>query len=245
MLDEHFASMHKEAQPGPHVRLRVRDTGTGIPDSVKEHLFESFFTTKGEARGTGLGLTTVRGIVRNHKGFISFTSAVGQGTTFEVHLPASLESKPSAQEQPSRSTIPHGHGELVLVVDDEAEVRAAIRRTLRAHGYDVLEAGDGIQALAEFSTRQSEVRAVVTDVVMPLMDGVTLCRTLRVLAPALPILVSSGGLFDKQEHGREVAPVLKELGVRHILAKPHTGEALLRTLAQALSSQQSNPSHTP
>jgi CheY-like chemotaxis protein len=196
-LDEHYVSMHPEASPGPFVRLHVTYTGTGIPDAVRERIFESFFTTKGEDQGTGLGLTTVQGIVRDHQGFITFTSSPGRGTTFVVHLPAVPETEALAETAQSRASTPRGQGELVLVVDDEPAICDTARRTLERHGYAVLQAHDGIEALAQFSAHQARVRVVVTDFMMPLMDGVTLCRTLRALSPQTPVIVSSGGLFGK------------------------------------------------
>jgi PAS domain S-box-containing protein len=231
-LDEHFVSMHREAIPGPYVRIQVADTGTGIPDALCNRIFESFFTTKGEGQGTGLGLTTVQGIVRDHGGFITFTTAPGKGTTFVVHLPAVPEAQALAETAQSGGSIPRGQGEMVLVADDEPAILETTRRTLEFSGYTVLSAQDGIQALAKFSAHQGEVRAVVTDFMMPLMDGVTLCRTLRVLSPRTPLIVSSGGLFGKP--GGDALRTFEELGIRHILHKPHTAEVLLRTLSEVL-----------
>ena len=243
VLDDHFATMHPQAAAGPHVRLQVEDTGVGIPESIQEHIFESFFTTKGEGEGTGLGLTTVHGIVRDHGGFISFTSREGRGTTFEIHLPAGPEAQAGQEASPPPAAIPHGRGELVLVVDDEPEIRNANRRVLERHGYQVLAAKDGVEALAQFSAHQDEVRAIVTDVMMPQMDGLTLCRVLRRLRPATPVIVSSGGLFGK--HGSEALRGLERLGIRHILHKPHNADRLLLTLADALRTPGHNPADLP
>lgn len=237
ILDEHFVAMRPEASPGPHLRIKVEDTGTGIPESVQEHIFESFFTTKGEGQGTGLGLTTVQGIVKDHKGFITFTTAFGQGTTFEIHLPAVTEAQPDAERMEVRQAIPRGHDELVLVVDDELAICDAARRSLERHGYAVLQAHNGIEAIGVFSAHQNEVRAVVTDVMMPVMDGVTLCRAVRALSPRTALIVSAGGLFGKP--GADAMRVLEELGVRHILHKPHNADVLLETLAKALEESRS------
>ncbi len=231
-LDEHFVSMHKGATPGPHVRLRVTDTGSGIPETVQEHIFESFYTTKEEGQGTGLGLTTVQGIVQEHLGFVAFTTSPETGTTFEVHLPAVPEAEAQAEAARAQEVVPRGQGELVLVADDEAAVCSTIRRTLEQHGYAVLQAHDGIEALAQFSAHQKEVRVVVADFMMPLMDGVTLCRTLRALSPRTPIIVSAGGLFGNP--GRSALRAFEELGVLHILHKPHTADVLLRALGEVL-----------
>lgn len=231
-LDEHYVSMHQEASPGPFVRIQVEDTGTGIPEEVQDRIFESFFTTKGEGEGTGLGLTTVQGIVKDHKGFLTFKSEAGKGTAFVIHLPAVRETKADTEVFERREEPPQGQGELVLIVDDEPAICETTRRTLERHGYAVLHAGDGIEGLARFSAQQKNVRVVVTDFMMPLMDGVTLSRALRALSPELPIVVSSGGLFGKA--GGEALRAYKELGIRHILHKPHTAEVLLRTLGEIL-----------
>ncbi len=231
-LDEHFVAMHKEVAAGSFVRLQVIDTGTGIPEAAQAHIFESFFTTKGEGAGTGLGLATVKGIVKDHKGLVRFTTLPGRGTTFEVYLPAMPEAQSSPEHVADETIIPRGQGELVLVVDDEPAICDTTRRTLERHGYRVLEAHDGIEALAQFSSRPGEVRAVVTDLMMPLMDGVTLCRTLRRLNSAIPLIVSSGGLFGKA--GGEAARAFEELGVQHVLQKPHNADVLLRSLSEVL-----------
>ena len=239
MLDEQFVSMLRGASPGPHVRLEVQDTGTGIPEEHQSRIFESFFTTKGEEQGTGLGLTTVRGIVKEHKGFISFATAPGKGTTFTAYLPAVSET-PSASPPPQvEGAVPEGRCELILVVDDEPALRETICRTLKRHGYVAVAACDGIDGLAKFAAQQSEIRTVITDSMMPLMDGVTLCRALRALSPGTPVLVSSGGLLGKA--GGAALQAFEELGVRHILHKPHTARALLAALAEALGTAETGP----
>jgi two-component system, cell cycle sensor histidine kinase and response regulator CckA len=234
VLDEHFVGMTPEASPGPHIRLEVRDTGTGILESHQPHIFASFFTTKGEDQGTGLGLTTVQGIIKDHKGIISFVTEVGKGTRFIIHLPALPEVADEVTATEVEGTVRRGHGELVLVVDDEAEICSTIRRTLERHGYSVIVAQDGIKGLAQFSAHQQKIRIVVTDFMMPLMDGVTLSRALRALSPETPIVVSSGGLFGRP--GAAALQAFEELGIRHILVKPHTAEVLLTALADALAS---------
>lgn len=234
-LDEQFVSIYPGMRPGPYVKLEVQDTGTGIPEEHQSHIFESFFTTKGEGVGTGLGLTTVHGIVRDHKGVISFATAPGKGTTFTIHLPAVPDA--AAEEPPIQGSgqIPRGHGELVLVVDDETSICGTTRRTLERHGYSVLEAHDGIEGLAKFSAHQHEVRAVISDVMMPLMDGVTLSRAVKALAPRTPILISGGGLFGQP--AAKAMRAFEGLGIRHILHKPHTADALLAALAEAIKAE--------
>ncbi len=231
-LDDHYVSMYKEATPGPFVLFQVEDTGVGIPDEMRDRIFESFFTTKGEGEGSGLGLTTVLGIVRDHKGFMTFTTTLGKGTTFDVYLPADPTATPEVEKVKTGEAIPQGHGELILVVDDESAICDTTQRTLERRGYSVLQAHNGIEALAQFSNHQGKVKAVVTDFMMPLMDGVTLCRTLRALSPETPLIVSSGGLFGKP--GGDAMRAFKELKIGHILNKPHTAEVLLQALDEEL-----------
>jgi PAS domain S-box-containing protein len=236
VLDDHYAAMRKEATPGSYVLIEVSDTGTGIPDTVQGRIFESFFTTKGEGRGTGLGLTTSQGIVRDHGGFITFTSVPGHGTTFTVHLPAQPETIEEARTALVQATIPRGQGALLLVVDDEVGICDVLRKTLESQGYRVLLAQDGIEALAQFSVHSRDVALVVTDFMMPLMDGLTLCRTLRRLNPRLPLLVSSGALPDPERPGTPEA--FAAVGNCHLLLKPHTAAALLRAVWNMLHPDQ-------
>ena len=148
-----------------------------------DRIFDPFFTTKEIGKGTGLGLATVLGIVRGHGGFVRVDSRVGQGTTFELYLPASPEAK--AADAPDHEALPpRGQGELILVVDDEAAVREVMQRTLEKHGYRVLTAAEGAEALALFAQHRAEIKAVITDMMMPGMDGPTLVRALAAIGPA-------------------------------------------------------------
>jgi PAS domain S-box-containing protein len=231
-LDENSVSTHKDVAAGPFVRIQVQDTGTGIAESAREHIFQSFFTTKGPDQGTGLGLTTVLGIVKDHRGFITYTTAEGKGTTFEIHVPAAPEARCSAESGQALGAVPRGHGELILLVDDEPAIGDAGRRTLERQGYTVLHAKDGIDALAQFASQRSWIRAVVTDFMMPHMDGVTLARTLRRLSPQTPIIVSSGGLLATP--AGDPRQSFSALGIRHILEKPHNPQVLLQALDDVL-----------
>ena len=232
LVDEHYVSMHAEARVGPHVDIQVGDTGSGIPDEIRHRIFEPFFSTKEADQGTGLGLTTVLGIVKDHGGFIGFTSAPGQGTTFDIHLPAQPEHPAEGELDRISRSLPRGQGELILVVDDEPAILAAAERTLSRHGYQVIHAGDGVEGVAQFSNHGGAVRAVVTDIIMPLMDGTTLCRLLHRISPATPIIAFTGAL--EGHAGQALAKTLGELGVRKILNKPHDAETLLTALHDVL-----------
>ncbi len=175
--------------PGRYVTITVSDTGAGIPEAVRPHLFEPFFTTKTLGEGTGLGLATSYGIVRQAGGFIRVESTVGAGSTFTVFLPAAApEAVPRVTEEPP---LPRAHGELVLVVEDDPAVRAIEVRALARAGFAVREAADGAEALARFDPSDG-IRVLVTDVVMPRLGGVELSRQLRGRDPALGVLVLSG-----------------------------------------------------
>jgi len=226
-LDASFASMVPEAVPGPHILLEVSDTGTGIAPEIVERIFDPFFTTKSVGNGTGLGLSTVLGIVKSHGGFIQVNTQPGKGTTFQIYLPASPE-QAASPALPSRAEVPRGSDEFVLVVDDEVNVRDAARIVLESAGYRVLQAGDGTEALAIFAMNSGRVAAVLTDLMMPFMDGAALIRALRAMAPAMPIIASTG-LGDKTQ-----LDDLKALKVGTVLHKPYGADTLLRAIREAL-----------
>ncbi len=233
LLDESYASMTPGARPGPHVILSVRDNGAGISRSVVERIFDPFFTTKAAGKGTGLGLSTAIGLVKSHGGFITVASEPGTGSTFKVFLPAA-----PGQEEPLSSPgsdagfdTPTGNGELILIVDDEPGILVVAETLLRNQGYRVLTAGDGTEAVAVFAAHADEVRVVFTDLLMPLMDGVTLIRTLRRMRPQLAVIASTGADDDDAR-----ADDLTALGIQACLRKPFNRASLLAALAQALPS---------
>lgn len=233
VVDEVFAAVLPDASPGDYVCLSVSDTGTGIAPAHMERIFDPFFSTKEPGKGTGLGLGTVLGIVRGHGGFVRVDSRVGRGSTFELYLPASHESKAGAQDTVLLESPPaRGRNQLILVVDDEAAVRRAVQDTLTRHGYRALTAEHGEEALSLFMQHRAEVRAVVTDMMMPVMDGPELTRRLRQLDERLPILGMSG-LTDRAELQR-----FESLSLGVMLAKPFPGAKLLATLHAALAAAQ-------
>jgi len=216
-------------RPGPYIELCVRDTGVGMDARTLAHLFEPFFTTKGVGRGTGLGLSTVYGIVKQSNGYVFAESAAGLGTNLRILLP--VASDPLSPHPGSRVAGGEGRGETVLVVDDEPVVRAMMTRTLREAGYRVLEAEDGPKALAKAGSHGGPIHAVVTDLAMPGMRGRELARTLAQGRPELRVLFVSGFAGDEVERLG-----LLEAG-RPFLSKPFDPELLVDRVRHLLGSR--------
>lgn len=228
-LDAERAARNPPLKPGPYVALTVADTGTGIPPDVLEHIFEPFYTTKPIGQGTGLGLSTVYGIVRSHGGGIEVDTRLGVGTTFTVLLPADgPPQEASAAEVPVRPNF-EGHGRRILVVDDEETIRLITMQVLQRHGFVAEVAVDGVEALEIFRRDPARFSAVVSDLMMPRMSGRKLLQEVRRLAPNLPLLVSSGLLEESAPHAAG-EPSLNQLGVRTVLRKPYTEAELLAAL---------------
>ena len=226
-LDENYARMHIEAKSGRFVMISVSDTGPGMSPEIQSRIFEPFFTTKEMTKGTGLGLSTAMTIVKSHGGFINVYSERHKGSQFTVYLPA-LD-KPGAAESGSMQVdMPMGNGELILVVDDEESIREITRGTLETFGYRVLTASDGTEALALYADKKNEIAAVLTDMVMPFMDGPATIRALLRMNPGVRIIAASG--LGAGQRGGEGALE----GVSVFLNKPYTAEKLLKTLAQVL-----------
>jgi CheY-like chemotaxis protein len=230
-LDAAFAKMKPEAKEGWHLLLQVADTGSGIAPEIAEKIFDPFFTTKDQGKGTGLGLSTVMGIVKSHGGFIMLKSEVGRGSTFEIYLPALQE---STAPQPIAAPPPatRGNQQLVLVVDDEASIRHVLRQALERYNYQVLTANDGAEAAVVFARQGGKVNLVITDLDMPFLDGVTLIRVLKQMAPQMRFVVSSGLADATGLRDRGVA--LEELGVQTILRKPYTAQKILAAVEAEL-----------
>jgi signal transduction histidine kinase len=189
-LTEHDSVRHPGARPGPYVRLRVTDTGSGMSRDTVEHAFEPFFTTKPKGKGTGLGLATIYGIVRQAGGQVEIESEPGIGTTVTALLPATdLAAEPAG---PVDSTSPRGNGEMILVVEDEASLRALTERVLVRHNYRVVAAADGAEALELAERHHGEIQLLLTDVVMPNMPGHELARQMLQAQPGLRVVYLSG-----------------------------------------------------
>jgi PAS domain S-box-containing protein len=226
-VDESYAAMTPGAKPGPYFALRVSDTGAGMPAKVVEKIFDPFFTTKELGKGTGLGLSTALGIIKSHDGFISVYSEVGKGTTFKVYLPAHLTDEQQVPPEKSVDQL-RGKGELILVVDDEDNILRVSKVILESNGYTVVTASDGPEAVAIFAQEINSLSAVITDMALPIMDGIALTRSLRKLKASVPIIASSGQ--TQHVHAEE----LQKLGVTNLLTKPYDKQQLLETLHQTL-----------
>jgi signal transduction histidine kinase len=214
---------------GKYLALEISDTGMGIPPEILARIWEPFFTTKGEGKGTGLGLSTVRGIITQHHGDIELKSQVGRGTTFTILFPAAVGLEP-ALTKTALADIPRGQGELILVVDDDPGVREVTSAMLTAHGYRVISAAEGTEAVALFAARSLEIRALVTDLDMPNFDGQALIKVARALSPSVRSILISG---IANEGDSRCAPPSAGL----FLAKPFSGEMLLRSVHQLLNEQ--------
>jgi two-component system cell cycle sensor histidine kinase/response regulator CckA len=226
ILDEHYASQHTAVVPGRYTLLAVSDSGTGMDAATQARIFEPFFTTKEQGKGTGLGLSTVIGIVQQSGGHIWVYSEPGHGSTFKVYLPEAgrpAQSLPEAAPQ----VAPMGD-ETVLLVEDDPEVRQVARAILHRHGYDVIEAHDGGEAITLCQQHPASIALLLTDVVMPRMSGRQLAAQLRTIRPHLRVLFMSGYTDDAiVRHG------VLEAGM-DFLQKPLTPQALAAKVRQVL-----------
>lgn len=191
LFDVDAAKGLEAGQPGAFLLLEIEDTGVGIPPDVLAHIWEPFYTTKAKGRGTGLGLSTVRTIVDRHQGFVSLQTAVGRGTTFRIYLPA-VDIAPGEAIPPTVISERRGHGELILVVDDDRSIREVISAVLVKNGFRTLMAVDGAEALVIFKRHADDVRLLITDLEMPNLDGVALAREVRRAKPEIGLLMVSG-----------------------------------------------------
>ena len=226
-VDENYARMHIEAKAGRFVMITVSDTGPGMSTEIQSRIFEPFFTTKEMTKGTGLGLSTALTIVKSHGGFINVYSELHRGSQFSIYIPA-IETAEATEAGALKADLPLGKGELILVVDDEESIREITRGTLETFGYNVLTANDGTEALALYADKKNDIAAVLTDMVMPFMDGPATIRALQRMNPNVRIIAASG-LGTAQRPGEGALE-----GVSVFLTKPYTAEKLLKTLAQVL-----------
>jgi two-component system cell cycle sensor histidine kinase/response regulator CckA len=230
-LSEPMAALPTPAQPGPYIVFEVADTGCGISPADRERIFDPFFTTKEVGKGTGLGLSTALGIVQSHHGVVLVESELQRGTTFKVFFPASPR---AAHKETSKINAlpPHGNGEVLLIVDDEPDIISGMRQMLERHNYRVFTAVNGEKAMEFLENGEQKIDVLVTDMMMPAMDGVALIRAVRNVMPDLKIIASSGLGTDMGGNSR--SQELKSLGVAAFLPKPYGTQKLLTTLHQLL-----------
>lgn len=229
VFDDEYTKVNLDAKPGKYVKITISDTGCGIPPGLVDKIFEPFFTTKDVGKGTGLGLSTALAVIKAHGGFINVRSEVNRGTSFDVYLPASEIAEASLPVEIDSDTYV-GHGELVLVVDDESSIREIARATLEAYGYQVIVACDGAEAIATFVKNMETIRAVIIDNMMPVLDGKSTIAALKRMETGVKLIATSG-LQD------EVSASLSTQ-VDAFINKPFTGEKLLKTVYEVMYGQE-------
>ncbi len=211
--------------PGRYIVLTASDTGSGIPQEIINKIFDPFFTTKEKGKGTGLGLATVYGIVKDHKGYISVQSEVGKGTSFDIYLPVSEKTAPKALKP---QIISVEGNENILVIDDDKDVLNYIRDILQTHGYTVMPESNPMTAIDAFKNVSDKVQLVITDVMMPLMEGTEIIKNLKKIKPGIKIIVVSGYSDET---------VTKDKSVDAFIRKPFEGTELLSTVRRLLDTK--------
>ena len=224
---ERAATLSPDAAPGRFVVLRARDTGHGMTPEIRARIFEPFFTTKAAEHGTGLGLSIVRSVVTDHGGFVTVDSKVGEGTEVQVWLPVRAVAMAIAARA-ERTVPPMGHGETILVVDDEAAIRSLATDILRMSGYEVLTAANGARAVLLCEQHQEKISLMITDMDMPVMDGATAIRVVATVAPKIRIIATSG------TDPASLASVLLLPGISGTLHKPYSADELLQVVSEVL-----------
>jgi CheY-like chemotaxis protein len=228
-IDNDYVKSHTDARVGQFVRLRVTDTGIGMDSLTLHHLFEPFFTTKGVGKGTGLGLATAYGIIKQHEGWIEANSEHGKGTTFDVYFPAREETlAPQKEKVIAPESAPTGT-ETILIVEDEPVLLEMARNLLKDCGYRIFEASSGKEALDRWQQRAKEIDLLLTDVVMPEgISGVNLAEQLLAKHPRLKIILTSG--YTANEVSQKL---LAKTNARY-LQKPYTHAELVKTVRDCL-----------
>jgi CheY-like chemotaxis protein len=225
-IDAAYVQMHINARVGAYVMVTVADSGIGMTHEVLDRIFDPFFTTKDT--GTGLGLSTVLGIINSHGGFINVYSEVGRGSRFQVYLPAVV--MPEPEPTILRPTSFDGRGRWILVVDDEEAVREITKNTLESYNYRVMLASDGVEAIALYTQHQDRLAAVLLDVMMPMLNTPATIRSLQQLHPQV-VIVAMSGLAANRE-------VVNGAGVSAFLTKPFTAEDLLQILEKTIGARE-------
>lgn len=227
-LDPDYCRLHPEIRPGEFVRLSVSDTGHGMDKQTIQRIYEPFFTTKKVGEGTGLGLSVVYGIIKDHGGYIMCYSEMGVGTTFKIYLPIHQTAGETTSKQPKAKPAMKGGNETILIVDDEVPIRNVVQRSLIKLGYTIISAGDGESALLRCSEEGNRIRLVLMDLGMPGMGGWECLKRLRTINPKLPVLLTTG-------YGGQGFPErARREGAIGLITKPYQLEEFLQTVREAL-----------
>ncbi|MEA5575603.1 PAS domain S-box protein [Anabaena sp. UHCC 0451] len=224
-IDETYTRMNLDAKVGHYIVITITDTGMGMSSDILDRIFEPFFTTKEVGVGTGLGLSTALGIVKSHYGFVTVSSQVGKGSTFQVFLPSLESPQPPDVEQ---LEIAPGKKELILIVDDEPQIRDLAKIILENNNYQTLTASNGLEAISLYAQHKQQISVVLMDMMMPEMDGITAIYSLQKINPQVQIIACSGlGTI-------ELLPESSETKVQAVLLKPYTANELLQNLNQVI-----------
>jgi two-component system cell cycle sensor histidine kinase/response regulator CckA len=231
VLDEAFCKPH-QVTPGRYAKMSVTDTGVGMDEATRLRIFDPFFTTKDKGRGTGLGLASAYGIVKNHSGFITVYSEVAQGTTLNIYLP--LSDKVATAEAPAEQQILKG-SETVLLVDDEEMIVDVCKAMLEKLGYRVVVANGGAQAIDLIRQKGADIDLVILDLIMPGMDGGAVFERIRDIMPAVPVILSSGYAINGQ------ATQIMQNGCNGFIQKPFNFYALSEKIRKTLDAVKNTP----
>lgn len=229
VVSEQYAGLNPDAKPGPYVMISIEDTGAGIPAEILDKVFDPFFTTKEVGKGTGLGLSTALTIVKSHGGFLKVTSEPGRGTQVRMYFPAK-ESAEMRAAGANQANLPHGAGQLILVVDDEEAMRRITKLTLELYNYRVVTAANGVEALSCYAQQSKEIKVVILDMMMPIMDGTATINALEAINPRVRVIAASGIIDRAQQAGSSSV-------VRALLGKPFTADTLLTTLHEVAAAE--------
>jgi signal transduction histidine kinase/ActR/RegA family two-component response regulator len=227
--DDNFMITHPNIGGNLFAHLIIKDNGTGINDKDREHIFEPFYTTKEVGLGTGLGLPMVYGAIQSHGGVIEVDSRLGEGTAFHIYLPL-LEEKNIDVTSDQVSKVVSGNGELILLVDDNAEVRSTVKDVLENLGYRVLEASNGLKAVDMFINGQQDISLIIMDVVMPILGGVQATERIRAISPEAKVIFATG--YDKDETLKSEMPADESI----VLSKPYDISVFSRAIRDKLDS---------
>ncbi|MBF0476379.1 MAG: response regulator [Deltaproteobacteria bacterium] len=228
-FDEEYTKTHFDVKRGRYVRVMVTDSGTGMDNDTLEHIFEPFYTTKGIGEGTGLGLSMVHGIMKQHGGLIMCYSEPGQGTTFKIYFPALISDE--EKEEAGERKMPRGGSETILLVDDEEFIRELGARLLTKAGYNVIKASNGKEALGVYQTRSEEIAVVILDLIMPEMGGKQCLEGLLGLDPSIKVIIASG--YSADGPGKEAVAA----GAKGFVNKPYDHRQILEVIRSILDKE--------